>query len=321
MLLKKFTNPQLPTEIKSLQLLKPRFLLSDKFIRQKEQLYTGYQGEVIFYNCLKETVPSSAIIVNNLTMSYDHSPFQIDSLLILDNKIYLFEVKNYKGEFIIEEDKWFNARNKNEISNPFNQLSRTRYLFDKLLQQQFTFKLEPYLVFINDEFTLYHAPMNNRIVYPTQLPRFLQSLSHYSFKRESHHHKLVQYLIENDISDTIAYNKPSYTFQQLKKGIFCRKCGSQLERYNEKNVVCKFCQETYRNNNIIANSIEELLLLFPEKKITTDLVYQWTKGFVSKMTIRRFLNKHFKRKGTNRNTHYVIDENILNKKTTDIHFY
>ncbi|WP_264736692.1 nuclease-related domain-containing protein [Cytobacillus firmus] len=39
-------------------------------------------------------------------LDYSSTLFQIDSLLITVDCIYSFEVKNYEGDFYIEQDRW-----------------------------------------------------------------------------------------------------------------------------------------------------------------------------------------------------------------------
>ncbi|WP_238458072.1 nuclease-related domain-containing protein [Alkalihalobacterium alkalinitrilicum] len=106
--------------------------------------------------------------------------FQIDTLLITTEKIYLFEVKNYEGDFLIEDDKWYTLT-KTEIKNPVLQVKRSEFLFQRLLQElgfnTFITSLETYLIFMNPHFQLYQAPLNMQIIFPTQLKRFLNNLN------------------------------------------------------------------------------------------------------------------------------------------------
>lgn len=58
-------------------------------------------------------------IVNDLLLEHQHTMFQIDSLLFSRDLIYLFEVKNYEGNFYIEGDKW-HSNDQEEIKNPYH---------------------------------------------------------------------------------------------------------------------------------------------------------------------------------------------------------
>src|SRR5699024_4677461 len=101
-----------------------------------KQLTKGYEGEKEFHKLVQKYIHKSTININNLTLNYDNSELQIDSLLIIENDIYLFEVKNYSGDHLIKDEKWYKVKSQNEIRNPLLQLKRSRYLFQKILQQQ-----------------------------------------------------------------------------------------------------------------------------------------------------------------------------------------
>ncbi|WP_138919056.1 nuclease-related domain-containing protein [Ornithinibacillus scapharcae] len=53
---------------------------------------------------------------NDLLLQVSNQTFQIDSLVIAD-KIYVYEIKNYQGDFYYDNDRLYNRSNF-EISNP-----------------------------------------------------------------------------------------------------------------------------------------------------------------------------------------------------------
>lgn len=54
----------------------------------------------------------------------------------------------------------------------------------------------------------------------------------------------------------------------------------------------------------VMRNMEELKLLFPELKITTNVVYDWSNAVVSKKTISRVLRKNFNIIGVHQWTFY-----------------
>src|SRR5699024_709594 len=162
-----FKTPLPPQELTILRYLQNRMSLPSNLNARLEQLTKGYMGEKKFYELLKEQLPSNFIILNNLLLEYNNSEFQIDSLVIFENKVLIFEVKNFEGEFFIRDDHWFTVKNENEIRNPLLQINRSEHLLRKLLQQLGRkFTVTSYLIFINNEFTLYKAPLNKNIILP-----------------------------------------------------------------------------------------------------------------------------------------------------------
>ncbi len=93
----------------------------------------GYEGELISDAWLKG-LTDEWLILNDLLFDYHGSRFQIDTLLIAYEKIYLLDVKYWEGDHTIKEDKWFTPAGKPE-KNPFHQLERCETLFQRMLDE------------------------------------------------------------------------------------------------------------------------------------------------------------------------------------------
>jgi hypothetical protein len=165
-----------PVELKLLRYLNKRKNLSSKEKLHYLNLEKGYEGESKVAAWLKN-LTSEWIILYDLLLENNNSLFQIDTLLISQNTIYLFEVKNYEGDFFIKADNWY-TKSGNEIKNPLLQLKRSVSLLRRLLQDyNISFSIEAYVIFINPEFTLFQASLNLPIILPTQLNRFMKNLN------------------------------------------------------------------------------------------------------------------------------------------------
>lgn len=161
-------------QLKALRSLTNRMKLSKKEKNDFLNLEKGFKGEQVFDDWL-EHLSFEKLVLNDLLLECNNTLFQIDTLLLSPDSIYLFEVKNYQGDFYVEGDRWF-ASSKIEIKNPLLQLKRTESLFRRFLQVLGNpLPIESYLIFVNPEFHLYEAPLNFPIVYPTQLRRFIHT--------------------------------------------------------------------------------------------------------------------------------------------------
>ncbi|WP_409973457.1 nuclease-related domain-containing protein [Bacillus sp. Bva_UNVM-123] len=89
-----------PDELKIFRILNVRMSLSDRDKKKYENLEKGFRGEQAFDEWLL-ALTCDCIILNNLLLEANNTVFQIDSLLITREKIYLFEVKNYEGDLYI----------------------------------------------------------------------------------------------------------------------------------------------------------------------------------------------------------------------------
>jgi hypothetical protein len=147
--------------------------LSDKDKQHFFNLKKGYEGEIIF-DSLAEKLQCECFILNDLLLKLNNTMFQIDSLIIIQETIYFFEVKNFEGDYYYESDRLY-KKSKSEINNPLNQLNRSESLFRQLLQSLgFNIPILASVVFINPEFTLYQTPLNKPFIFPTQVNRYLK---------------------------------------------------------------------------------------------------------------------------------------------------
>ncbi|RBP94721.1 nuclease-like protein [Cytobacillus firmus] len=112
--------------------------------------------------------------INDLLLEVNNSYFQTDTLIISETMIHLLEIKNFQGDWHLDSDKLYTVTSGREYKNPIYQLKRSAALLQTLKQN---YPVEASVVFINPEFTLYQAPMEQPIVLPTQVNRFMKDLN------------------------------------------------------------------------------------------------------------------------------------------------
>jgi len=280
----------IPAELKAMRSLNTRMNLSANEKARLKNLEKGYQGEIMF-DQLSEKLQSEVFILNDLCLEHNNSIFQIDTLIISKDTHYLIEVKNFEGDFYYENDSFFSL-NKTELKNPLDQLKRCKLLFSQLLQSQgYHVNIEGYVVFINPEFTLYQAPINEPIIYPTQINRFMKKLNQKPSKLNEIHKRQADKLIsQHQISQP---RLPPYQYDQLIKGIFCSECHTSISHVSVKNVKCHICGHEESVETAILRCVEELKRLFPDIKLTTKVVFEWCRVIESKKQITRILKENF----------------------------
>lgn len=305
-----------PDELKIFRILNVRMSLSDSDKKKYENLEKGFRGEQAFDEYLQE-LTCDCIILNNLLLEANNTVFQIDSLLITREKIYLFEVKNYEGDFYIQNDKWYTISSK-KINSPLLQLERCDSLFQQFMENvSFNLPLESYLVFVNPEFNLYQASLNLPIIFPTQLNRFMKKLAIHSAKLSDTHKSLAKQILSLHLEKSPFKRFPNYSFAQLKKGVICTSCFSFMDYIYYGNIICQKCSHSEKVDDAILRSIHEYQILFPDRKITTSSIYQWCDVIKNERKIRNVLLKHFKSVGTRRHRYYVdscLGENLIDEE-------
>ncbi|MDT8858889.1 NERD domain-containing protein [Alkalihalobacillus sp. MEB130] len=295
----------------SLELLMLRSLYARMDLgAQTEQYYMnlekGYEGELIFDEWMKPLFDGGRIFLNDLLLECNNTLFQIDSFMLTSTTLYLFEIKNYEGDFIIEEERWYSAAKK-EMKNPLLQLRRNESLLRQLLQEhRITYPIESYLVFVHPEFTLYQAPLNLPIIHPNQLKRFITKLNKKPTKLKDTHSKLAEKLLSLHLPESPYTRLPEYNYASLQKGIPCPHCQTFYTSFaSRKTFLCTSCGWTENIIAAVLRNIEEFTRLFPDKKITTETIYDWCNEICSKKVIWTVLSKNYKYMGHGRSAYYV----------------
>lgn len=280
-------------ELLILKYLNNRLNLSDKDKQYYTNLNKGYEGELLF-DSFCEHLDCDSFILNDLLLTTNNTLFQIDSLIILQEAIYLFEVKNYEGDYIYESDRFYKKPN-SEINDPLHQLNRSKSLLRQLLQKLgYNIGIDASVVFINPEFTLYQSPLNAPFIFPTQINRFMKKLNTIPTKLTIKHKMLADKLCSLHIENTPIRQLPSYDFNQLRKGITCINCSSFSISIDWKNCVCMQCGFKELVATAVLRSVREFKVLFPDDKMTTNRIHEWCKVVESKKRIKRILEKNFK---------------------------
>lgn len=288
-----------------MRLLYLRMKLSSKDVNHYFNLEKGFQGEQMFDIWLRN-LSNDWLILNDLLLESNNTIFQIDSFLIYGNTIYLIEVKNFEGDFHMENEQWFTLAKK-EIKNPLEQLNKNESLLRRLLQDLgITASIESYLIFVNPEFHLYQSSKNLPIIYPTQLNRFFKRLNAKKPSWKKGQSELAEKFLSLHLKENPYSRLPAYSYDLLQKGIFCRCCHSfnNVELKDDK-IVCKNCDEHEDVETAILRIVEEITILFPDQKITTNVVLEWCGVIKSKKTIRRILGKNFRQMSHGVHSYYL----------------
>jgi len=292
-------------ELLVLEYLYVRMKLSGKLEQHYLNLEKGYEGEILF-DSFTEQLQSDVLILNDLLLKTNHTTYQIDSLIISPDKLYVYEVKNFDGDHFYDpgKDKFY-RKTSYEITNPLHQLSRSESLFTQLLHQQgFSFPIQSFVVFINDAFTLYQSPFNKPIIHPTQVRSHLQQLNVIPTNLKRNHKHLADKLVGLHISNSPFTQIPPYEYGQLKKGIICANCQSLSTFVEGHQCICRRCAHKESVEGAVMRSVREFQLLFPERKVTTSGVHDWCRIVESKQRVKRILDKNMKKEGTNRWIYY-----------------
>lgn len=293
-----------PPLLSLFDLLSKRKMLSNKENKYYLNLKKGYEGEVQFLQLLKR-LKGDLLVLTDLLLEYNQATFQIDCLIITRDKIYLYEIKNYEGDFYLEAGKFYKKPHY-EVINPLHQLSRTESLLRQLLLSiNCTLMIESFVVFVNPTFTLYQTPLDSPFIFPSQLHEHLNIVNSQAKGITNANRNLSAKLLylRKEISPYMQL--PIYEYEELKKGISCKSCRNISVTLVKRTCVCEACGDREPMSSAILRSIREFQLLFPEKRLTTNQVYDWCRVVDSKKAIRRVLKDNYQTVGKKQWTYYV----------------
>lgn len=119
----------------------------------------GKEGELQAKKILNHYLNENDLLLNNVNISIHGRNTELDYVVINNNGVFIFEVKNFSGKLVgNEDDQYWNkykisSGNKEyikEIRNPIKQLKREIYLLKEYLKYYgVDLWIEGYVLFVN----------------------------------------------------------------------------------------------------------------------------------------------------------------------------
>ncbi|MGB6177864.1 nuclease-related domain-containing protein [Carnobacterium sp.] len=281
-----------PISLVIMESLERRTTLSRKHTNYLRGMQKGFQGELAF-DRMAEELGQGCVILKDLFLQPNMSnAFQLDALIVIGETIYLYEIKNYSGEYTYGPEMLLKKPDF-ELSNPLIQLQNTKNRLKIFLKELgYVLEIKAYVAYVNPEFTLFHAPKLDTVLLPTQLNSHFSELTIEAAALLTPPKKFVQDLMKHNVAQPrFIEDIPEYNFSDLKKGVTCEECGSfELVNYRQ-NYQCCNCGFKNPLHSALLNTITEYQRLFPESKLTTGMMYNWCNKTASKKRIKRALNE------------------------------
>ncbi|RHW32736.1 NERD domain-containing protein [Lysinibacillus yapensis] len=292
-----------PYQLVLLKTLHRRMILSKTDQKLYDNLKKGYEGELRFDE-FTENLKLDCLILNDLLLKVNNQTFQIDSLIIMNHVIHIYEIKNYAGNYYYENNRLF-QKDGTEISNPFIQLERTQSLLRQfLLHLKVSIPVHASIVFINPDFILYQAPLDKPFIFQPQLNQLRIQLNSTHQNLTQQYKSLAEKLINFHIKENPYQQIPQYDYIQLRKGIPCAACYSFSTIIKGYKCICKEYRYAEQVELAIERNAKEFQFLFPKEPLTTKKMVDWCQ-IGSKFTVRRVLQNSFTKLGKKRWVHYI----------------
>lgn len=266
----------------------------------------GHHGESLLWELLLHINPDHLVISDLYFETHDGQKFQIDHLMVIGNILFVYEVKNYEGDWEYGDEQFTKGGNF-ACPNPLLQSIRTKNCFKQLLQDIGIRDIEvkAAVVFVNSNFTLFNAPAGKAFILPTQLQQHFRTIDQFppiTDRGRIVAKELLRYALK---TEPFRKNIPCYYFEDLKKGIRCSACGEIVVPRNTKSYQCYSCNSLGDVSQAIKEAAQEYQRLFPERKLTVNHLRDWCGKSYSKQRFSHILRKNFKAQGKQRGTYYL----------------
>lgn len=275
--------------LKLMTALYNRSVLSKEEYRYYLNLVSGYKGECSFDSRTKK-LTCNCLVLNDLTLRLNYTVFQIDTLIITAHGIYVYEIKNFNGEYLYKEELFQSVVSGEDFQSPLSQLNRSVILLKKLLGTYGNqLPVLPFLAFVHPDFVLYEAPRFESLLLPNNLTRHFKKLDTESGTLSEQQYIMAKKLCELSAKTipTIGH-LPSYHYDNLRKGASCTNCGKLYGEslLRKRTCLCQKCGHVAMLSEIIHHNFEEFQILFPERQANDSALYRFCHEEISMKKIR-----------------------------------
>lgn len=284
-----------------LEILNRRTALTDDDYKDLMKYRMGHVGELQFDSVI-ETLAAPIVHLKDYRFQLDTfagdkkvgkgpAEVQIDNIIIAEDQLYTFEIKNYQHDIEYFRDRPWRFAGGKEIVNPLNQVDNHRNVLTSLMKEfNIQFNLYANLVFIHPEQTIYNLPNHPNIYTRSNLNKRLK----YLLKPNQYNHsRFIELLDTRRISKSAYDSDANVTFDELAGGVFCPDCdNSRLRRVHRDKFVCDACGDFSTHVDILKQLVKELQTLNSSWQLSSSKIAKYSGNTFSSATVRRYRHKN-----------------------------
>ncbi|MFC3611760.1 nuclease-related domain-containing protein [Staphylococcus piscifermentans] len=221
------------------------------------------EGERFFDNFL-QSLPSCQYLKR---IEFGEFSFvEFDFIVFTCEALCIFEVKHYRGPYLLEEGSLVHQHNKKIIhKNPFNQLNRAQLLLQSMLQEiGVKLPVISALIFTHPEFTLLNPlalKKQGTVLLRSELNQLKQTVKAGCFKRNIH---IMNELVKKSSPCKNKYIKVErLPFDTMKSGLRCPKCQKltfEPPLARKRLWRCPHCEHELKQVDLIQCNLVELFI-------------------------------------------------------------
>lgn len=296
-----------PSRLEVLREYEKRGALNRKYKDELWNLEAGELGEKLVLKYLNDYGEAHWKVLRNVWLEY-HTTFECDMVLLTGVGPFAIEIKHYTGDYELKNSQW-SCNGVKRAHNPVGQTQRVMInLHNITSEQNLPATIKGALIFTGPHFTLdVQDPLEDLdILTANQLRNFIYEIareerkSWKKFNQEAFLSVINKYETTNPFPAENLYEELG---SNLRKGIMCCHCGSFEVNLGKNNVSCDCGMSEPVEMTIIRTICEYGVIHFYKDLQTKDLL-NFFDGAYSKTTLVKYLNTHFEKYGSGRNTRY-----------------
>lgn len=272
-----------------LDVLNYRSTLDDESVLTLQKLENGYEGELLFDQVLKKyKVQYGLIHVKDFLFEFDggSKEIQIDNIVISHDACYIFEVKKFEFNLMMDDRNMFYFEDGRECTMLNNQTERQVGTVRQLLSDcGYPMAIHHRLVFINPNQTVYGMKKESPILLPNTMMRFLDN---YMKPNRRDYRFLEDALNERRLLRSKHVNFYKIDLDTLRKGVYCKSCSTRLIRSSRYKYSCNGCDVKISTLDAIKCLIHDIRVLNPDYKMTSQFLSRLSDGEITGSAIRRY---------------------------------
>lgn len=288
-----------------LQALDKREALDQNHKQELYQLELGHIGEERIMKWVKEYGEPHWTVMQNIWLSH-YGTFECDVILFTDQKIYLFEIKNYSKKFDLKNGQCY-LGGKKIGHNPISQAQKVFVNFQQLMRNSYyQIPIETAVVFAGEhcEVCVHDEIQDIKILQLNQVRDYIWKIAtdeklYYGDPIDVHR---VQRILEKNKGENYYLPNPISPEMEnrIRKGIMCNQCGNFDIDPSKAIISCSRCLMREPRENAIVRTICEYGVIHFEKDLETIKLVNFFNGQVSRNNLYYYLDKHFEKIGRTR---------------------
>ncbi|MFC3419862.1 nuclease-related domain-containing protein [Salinicoccus hispanicus] len=277
-----------------LELMEARGALSAEDQRKLEALEIGFAGECAFDDWMDRYGEEQWRVYRDIWIDAG-GPTQLDTMVVTESTVFIFDVKNYSGDYTYMNGRW-SVNGRPIIKDVFVQLKRSLEKVHLMLRQiDPVIQAEGSLVFINEHFSFRtEGELGAQVVMRHGLKKYLQTMDESGVTMRMPIDMLCS-RIESFFIDN-PYPPPACdddTYFSLKKGVCCCSCGGFRHAVMRYYLKCLECGNQEAKERAVLRSICEYGVLRNDRNLKVRDIYFYLNKMISERHIQSILSKYF----------------------------